>query len=160
MSHYREKGLLGTYFLHSLHGQFFGFHPLMSLLKGFNSKGTTSQILGSKYKILLLPWEDLTCDITDFELIPKLWFTPCRWKISLKMGGDTFRYILNIFVANICQFLVCVVTDLSMLYIYLCSNNFLKDENLSLYNRPKHLSCRRLILLFIIGLWNIQIRGY
>ena len=24
---------LGTYFLHSLHGQFFGFHPLITFLK-------------------------------------------------------------------------------------------------------------------------------
>ena len=61
---------LDTYFLHSLHGQFFGFHSLISFLKAttrvnsFNSKGTISHILGPKYEILSLPWKtDLTFDI-------------------------------------------------------------------------------------------------
>ena len=70
-----------------------------------------------------------------------------------EMGGDIFRYNLNIAVVNICRFLVCIVTD------FLCSNSFSKDGDLSPYNSRKHLSCKRLILLFIIQLWNIQIRG-
>ena len=49
---------LGTYFLHSLHGQFFGFHSLIlflkatTLVRSFNPKGTTSQILGPSYEIV------------------------------------------------------------------------------------------------------------
>ena len=69
------------------------------------------------------------------------------------MGGDIFQYTLNISVTNICRFLVCIVTDSS------CSNSFSKVDDLSPYNRRKHLSCRRVILLFVIRPWNIQIRG-
>ena len=42
---------------------FFGFHSLIPFLKettlanSLNSKGTISQILGSKYEILSLPWK-------------------------------------------------------------------------------------------------------
>ena len=61
---------LDTYFLHSLHGQFFGFHSLIPFLKAatlvnsFISKGTISHILGLKCEILSLPWKaDLTFDI-------------------------------------------------------------------------------------------------
>ena len=49
---------LDRYFLQSLHGQFFGFHSLISFLKAttlvnsFNSKDTISQILGPNYEIL------------------------------------------------------------------------------------------------------------
>ena len=71
----------------------------------------------------------------------------------MRTGGDIFRHSLNISVANICRFLVCIVTDLS------CANNFLEDDDLSPYNRREHLSCWRLIVLFIIRLWNIKIRG-
>ena len=71
---------LDTYFLYSLHGQFFGFHPLMPFLKAtttlvnsFNSKGTISQILGPKYEILSLPWKtDITFGIAKSELIRRL----------------------------------------------------------------------------------------
>ena len=67
---------LDTYFLHSLHGQFFGFHSLIPFLKAatlVNSKGTISHILGSKYEILPFPWKtDLTSGITKSELIRKL----------------------------------------------------------------------------------------
>ena len=70
---------LDTYFLHSLHGQFSGYHSLIPFLKGttlvnsFNSKGTVSHILGPKYEILSLPWEtDLTFGIAKSELIRKL----------------------------------------------------------------------------------------
>ena len=69
------------------------------------------------------------------------------------MGGDIFQNTLNICVANICGFIVCIITDLS------CSNSFWKDDDLSPYNILKHFSRRRLILLFLIQLWNIQIRG-
>ena len=54
---------LDTYFLHSLHEQFFSFHSLMPFLKAttivnsFNSKGTISHSLGPKYEILSLPWK-------------------------------------------------------------------------------------------------------
>ena len=67
------------YFLNSLHGQFFGFHSLISflktttLVKSFNSKGTISQILGRKYELISLPWKtDLTFGIAKSELICKL----------------------------------------------------------------------------------------
>ena len=70
---------LDTHFLHSLHGQFFGFHSLIPFLKAatlinsFNSKGTISQILGPNYEILSVPWKtDLTFGITKSELIRKL----------------------------------------------------------------------------------------
>ena len=70
---------LDTYFLHSLHGQFFGFHSLIpflraaTLVNSFNSKGTISHILGPKYEILSLPWKtDLTFGIAKSELIRKL----------------------------------------------------------------------------------------
>ena len=70
---------LDTYFLHSLHGQFFGFHSLIPFLKAatlvnsFNSKGTISHILGPKYEILSAPWKtDLTFGIAKSELIRKL----------------------------------------------------------------------------------------
>ena len=36
---------------------------------------------------------------------------------------------LNISVANMCRFLVCIVTDLS------CSDSFSKDDDMSPYNR-------------------------
>ena len=45
------------------------------------------------------------------------------------MGEDIFRYTLNISVANICRFLVCIVTDLS------CFNSFSKGDDLFPYNR-------------------------
>ena len=54
---------LDTYFLRSLHGQFFYFHSLIPFLKAttlvnsFNSKGTISQILGPKCEILSFPWK-------------------------------------------------------------------------------------------------------
>ena len=61
---------LDTYFLHSLHGQFFGFHSLIPFLKAatlvnsFNFKGTVPHILGPKYEIISLPWKtDLTFGI-------------------------------------------------------------------------------------------------
>ena len=70
---------LGMYFLHSLHGQFSGFHSLIPFLKAttlvnsFNSNGTISHILGPKYKILSLPWKtELTFGIAKYELIRKL----------------------------------------------------------------------------------------
>ena len=39
------------------------------------------------------------------------------------------------------------------------SKNFLKDGVKSLYTIRKTLSCKRLFLLLIKGLWNIQTRG-
>ena len=58
---------LGTYFLHSLHGQFSGFYYLIPFLKAttlvnsFNFNSTISHILGPKYEMLSLPWKtDLT----------------------------------------------------------------------------------------------------
>ena len=61
---------LDTYFLHSLHGQVFGFHSLMSFLKArtfvnsFNSKSTITQILGPNYKIVSPLWKrDITFSI-------------------------------------------------------------------------------------------------
>ena len=146
--------------MHSLHKQFFGFHSLILFLKAttlaysFNSNGTISQILGTKYEILLLPWKrDLTFGIAKSELICKFYFISCPWKISLRTEGDAFWHTLNLSVANICRFLVCIVTDLS------CAKEFSEDDDLPLYNRRKHLSCRRLIVLFIIRPWNIKIRG-
>ena len=63
-------------YITSLQGQFFGLHSLIPFLKAtthvnsFNSKGTTSQILGPKYEILSLPWKtDLTFSIAKSELI-------------------------------------------------------------------------------------------
>ena len=56
-----------------LHEQFFGFHSFIPFLNSFNSIGTTSQILGPKYKILSLPWKtDLMFAIKKSELIRKL----------------------------------------------------------------------------------------
>ena len=49
------------------------------------------------------------------------------------MGGDIFRYSLNVSVVNISIFIVFIVTDLS------CSNNFSKDDVIFQYNRRKHL---------------------
>ena len=70
---------LDMYFLHSLHGQFFGFHSLIPFLKAttlfnsFNSKGAISQIMGPNYEILPLPWKkDLMFGIAKYELICKL----------------------------------------------------------------------------------------
>ena len=69
---------LDKYFLHSLHGQFFGFHSLIPFLKAttlnsFNSKGIISQISVPKGEILSLPWKtDLTFGIAKSELIRKL----------------------------------------------------------------------------------------
>ena len=70
---------LNTYFLHCLHGQFSGLHSLIPFLKAtalvsfFNSNGTISHILGTKYEMLLLLWKtDLTFDIAKSELIRKL----------------------------------------------------------------------------------------
>ena len=70
---------LGTYFLHSLHGQFSDFHSLIPFLKAatlvnsFNSNGTISHILGPKNEMLSLPWKtDLTFGIGKSELIRKL----------------------------------------------------------------------------------------
>ena len=107
---------LDTYFWNSLHGQFFGFHSLIIFLKAttivnsFNSKGTISEILRPKYKILPLTLENWL-----YFWHSKTWiiFITRLWKISLKMGGDRFRCILNISVANFCRFLVCIITDLS-----------------------------------------------
>ena len=147
---------MDTYFLHGLHREFIGFHSLIPFLKAttivnsFNSKGTISQILGPKYEILSLPLKQ----ILRLALQNLNWFVNYNlydFDISLIMEGNIFRHTLNISVANICRFLVCIATDLS------CSNSFFKDDDLSPYNRHKHLSCRRLIL-FIIRLWNIQIR--
>ena len=70
---------LGTNFLHSLHGQFSGFHSLIPFLKAttlvnsFNSKGTISHILGVQDEIFSLPWKtDLTSGNAKSELIRKL----------------------------------------------------------------------------------------
>ena len=59
---------------------FFYFHSSIPFLKtttlvnSFNSKGTISQILGPKYKILSLPWKtDLTFCIAKSELVVKLY---------------------------------------------------------------------------------------
>ena len=67
---------LDTYFLHSLYEQFFGFQSFLKVttpVSFFNSKGTVSQILGPKYKILSLPWKtDLKFGIAESEFIVKL----------------------------------------------------------------------------------------
>ena len=67
---------LDTYFLHSLHGQFFGFHSLIPFLKAatlVNSFNSISHILGPKYEILSVPWKtELTFGIAKSELIRKL----------------------------------------------------------------------------------------
>ena len=70
---------LDTYFLPSLHGQFFGFQSVIPFLKAttlvnsFNSKGAISQTLGPKYEILPLPWKtDLAFGIAKSELIRKV----------------------------------------------------------------------------------------
>ena len=76
---------LYTYFLHSLHGQFSGFHSLIPFLKAtalvnfFNSNGTISHIVGPKYEMLSLPWKiDLTFGIAKSELIHRLYFLSRR----------------------------------------------------------------------------------
>ena len=74
------------------------------------------------------------------------------------MEGDMFQYTVNISAADICMFLVCIVTNLC------CYNSFSKYDDLSPYNGRKHLSRKHLshlslILLFTIWPWNIQIRG-
>ena len=76
---------LGMYFLHSLHGQFSGFHSLIPFLKAttlvnsFNSNGPNSHILGPKNEMLSLPWKtNLTFDIAKSELILKLKFLSRR----------------------------------------------------------------------------------
>ena len=69
------------------------------------------------------------------------------------MNGVIFRYTLNISVANIRKFLAYIETELSY------SNISSKNGVFSQYSRPKHNSCKRLILLFIIRLWNIQVKG-
>ena len=69
------------------------------------------------------------------------------------MGENLFQHALNIFVTSIFKFLQSVETDVS------CFNSSSKDDVLTMYNRHKHLSCKWLILLFIIRVWNIQIRG-
>ena len=65
--------------LDSLHGQLFGFHSLIPFLKAtalvisFNSKGTISQILGPKHKLLSFPSKtDSTFGIAKPELISGL----------------------------------------------------------------------------------------
>ena len=70
---------LGTCFLHSLHGQFSGFHSLIPFLKAtalvnsFNSNGTISNISGPKSEMLSLQWKtDLMFGIAKSELIRKL----------------------------------------------------------------------------------------
>ena len=74
---------LDTYFLHRPHGQFSDFHCLIPFLKAsilvnsFNSKGTTSQILGPRYKILSLPWKtDPTFGIAKSEVFQKITICP------------------------------------------------------------------------------------
>ena len=66
---------LDMYFLHSLHGQFFGFHSLIPFLKTttlvnyFNTNST----LGPNYELLSLPWKrDLIFGIAKSDLIHKL----------------------------------------------------------------------------------------
>ena len=70
---------LGTNFLHSLHGQFSGFHSLIPFLKAtalvnsFNSNGTISNISGPKPEMLSLQWKtDLMFGIAKSKLIRKL----------------------------------------------------------------------------------------
>ena len=67
---------LGTYFLHSLHGQFSGFRSLTPFLKAitlvnsFSSNSTIPYILGPKHKMHSLPLKtDLTFGIAKSELI-------------------------------------------------------------------------------------------
>ena len=51
----------GTYFLHNLHGQLYGFQVLMAFLKAvkeslyFISRSTRSQILEPKYEMVSIP---------------------------------------------------------------------------------------------------------
>ena len=50
---------------------------------------------------------------------------------------------LHIYVEGVCEFLVCMVTDLFF------SNNFSTDDVLSLYTMQRHLSCKLVINLVI-----------
>ena len=63
---------------------------------------------------------------------------------NLTENGRYISVYFEHFLATICGFLVCIVTDLS------CSNSFSKDGDLSPHKRCKHFSCRGLILLFTI----------
>ena len=72
----------------------------------------------------------------------------CRtWKRSAINNVGKVLWILNISVAKVCKFPVCMVTDPSF------SKNFSKDDVLSLYKMRRYLSCIRLIFLFIAELW-------
>ena len=66
------------------------------------------------------------------------------------MGGDIFRYTLNISVANICRLLVLMVFQKIMIRprIIDASTSHVRDYVTA-----------RVILLFIIRPWNIQITG-
>ena len=83
-------------------------------------------------------------------------FTQCflfNLKQLLSSFGDKPLITLYCSVARACIFPLRTVTELS---IYKIS---LKEDELSLYNIRKHLSCNLFILLFNLPLWNIHDSG-
>ena len=86
-------------------------------------------------------------DFADRNDFCRIW-----WSSLLIRGAENVLDILNISVASIWIFLTCIETAPSI------SKKFSKDALKSLYIIRKTLSCKRLILLSIEGLQNIQTR--
>ena len=74
-------------------------------------------------------------------------------KTSFKEGGESPYCTLYVSVARVLLFLWCIVTESSL------SRKSCKDDDLSLYAILNALSCKRVILLLLFRLWDVQTKG-
>ena len=74
-------------------------------------------------------------------------------KNQLKIVGARYSISLESPATRTCRFLMCIGADLSV------SKSFPTADVLSLHTMRRHLSCKWLILLFILRLQNILTKG-
>ena len=119
--------------------------------------GKDSYILGPKYIKAFSPLNTIfTIGKLKSEIFLKLWiFSTLGLNSSFTMGGEMPLITLKISLARKRIFCRCIVTELCFFF----SRNSSDVEHLSLCMIPKHRTCRRLIILFLILPWHIQTKA-
>ena len=128
------------YFLHSLQGQFWGFHFLLVFLIALKLESSLRAPLELNPKFLVL-------GRTNF-----LYHEKCFENISLKMIGARSLLSLKNSAVRICRFLMCIGTDL-----YVCKKFFKRWRFITVHFAET--SFQQKLFLLIVRLWNIHIKG-
>ena len=140
---YQIRQIFWTYFLHSLKGQFRGFHFLVAFLRALKLESSLISFVTKSQNSVLDKTNFLYyCDTSYTEhFILKTFHR--KWQELL------LKYLLQGSV----NFLIWNGSDLSV------SKNFLKHDVLLLSTMCRNFSSKWFVLLFIIRLWIIHTKG-